>query len=131
MAFPKPDLALVDLLLDAADGQVDVEPKKMFGCTALFCRGHMVAGVFGDCLNLRLGEIDRAAALALPGAHPFVPMEGRPMREYVCLPREVAEAPRELRAWLEKGFGFVRGLPPKAPKAPKVPKAKPARTKGA
>lgn len=117
MAFPKPDPALVDLLLDAAAAVPDVEVRRMFGCPALFLGGNMLGGVFADAVNLRLPEAERAAALARPGFTPFVPMEGRPMREYVCLSREAAESPAELRAWLGKAVVHARTLPVKAKKA--------------
>lgn len=128
LAFPKPDPALVDLLHDAADALPSVEVRRMFGCPALFHVGQMMGGVFADCLFVRLPADARAAALARPGFHTFSPMEGRPMGEYVCLPRALAEDPRALRGWLEQGVAYARTLPPKAEKKPKSPKAPKATT---
>jgi len=46
---------------------------------------------------LRLSDEDRAKFLRLPGAKPFEPMAGRPMREYVELPPEVMGSPAVLK----------------------------------
>ena len=54
-----------------------------------------------------------AAFLALPGASPFVPMEGRPMREYVAAPPGMLASPDELEKWMGRAFSFTKSLPPK------------------
>jgi hypothetical protein len=46
-------------------------------------------------------------------------MPGRPMREYVALPEQVAADPDQARAWVERAAAYVRTLPPKAPKPKK------------
>ena len=50
--------------------------------------GKVVAGLWKDGgLNVKLtDETQREAALALPGAEPFDPGMGRPMREWVLVP---------------------------------------------
>jgi TfoX/Sxy family transcriptional regulator of competence genes len=114
MAFPKPDAGLT-LALDEALAEDDrVQRRKMFGCPAVFVaeNGHMFGGVFGDCLNVRLDEAGIAEAIAL-GAHGFEPTEGRPMREYVCLPMSIVDDATELHKWLLRGLEYASGLPPK------------------
>jgi TfoX/Sxy family transcriptional regulator of competence genes len=62
----------------------------MFGGPAYFVNGNMFAGVLGEQLMVRLDADDRAELLdADPGAVPFEPMPGRPMREYVTLPESI------------------------------------------
>ena len=58
----------------------------MFGYPCLFVKGHMAAGLFQEDVFVRLGEPDRAAVLQL-GGRAFEPVPGRPMREYVILPK--------------------------------------------
>jgi hypothetical protein len=68
--------------------------SKMFGMPCLKRagekgeRGKVVAGLWKDGgLNVKLtDEAQREAALALPGAEPFDPGMGRPMKEWVLVP---------------------------------------------
>jgi len=63
--------------------------SKMFGMPCLKREnGKVVAGLWKDGgLNVKLtDEAQRVAALALPGAEPFDPGMGRPMKEWVLVP---------------------------------------------
>ncbi len=53
------------------------------------------------------------------GAALFEPMKGRPMREYVVLPKEILNSPAILEEWIKKSLDFVSSLPPKKPKKKK------------
>lgn len=119
MRIKRPAPALVDLfakLLSATGG----EGRTMFGCPCGFLGGNMFMGLFEDKLFLRLTEADRALLLCEDGAEPFDPMGGRPMREYVVVPRGWLEgdADDELRAWTAKAASYARSLPPKAKRRP-------------
>ena len=98
-------------------GIAEVELRKMFGYPCAFLRGQMVTGIFQDRIMLRLSEADREKFLKLPGAKPFEPMPGRPMREYVELPPNVMNSPAALKRWVKRGIAYVETLPPKAKKA--------------
>jgi TfoX/Sxy family transcriptional regulator of competence genes len=102
---------------EAASSLNAAEIRKMFGYPAAFLAGHMFAGVFQDCVIVRLRSEDRAALLERPGARVFEPMPGRPMREYVVVPTAVRDSMGQLEPWLAKAAGYVRTLPPKTPKA--------------
>ena len=63
--------------------------SKMFGMPCLKREnGKVVAGLWKDGgLNVKLtDEAQREAALSLPGAEPFDPGMGRPMKEWVLVP---------------------------------------------
>ena len=63
--------------------------SKMFGMPCLKREnGKVVAGLWKDRgLNVKLtDEAQREAALSLPGAEPFDPGLGRPMKEWVLVP---------------------------------------------
>jgi hypothetical protein len=80
--------------------------SKMFGMPCLKVAGKAFAGLNGSGMVFKLGGDAHARALALPGAHLFEPMQGRPMREWVEVP--AASAP----AWAELGWdalGHVGG----------------------
>ena len=74
----------------------------------------MFTGLHQESMIFRLSPEDRAVFLALPGATAFVPMEGRPMREYVVTPPEMLAMPDELAKWMARALSFAKGLPPKA-----------------
>ena len=86
--------------------------RQMFGYPAAFANGHMFAGLHQDRWVVRLPEEARTRLIGLGGT-PFEPMPGRPMREYVVLPPEIAADATAARAWLEQSVAFVLSLPPK------------------
>lgn len=114
--FTKPPQALVEAFAAAIAGLSDTEPRTMFGYPAAFSAGQMAGGIFQDRVMVRLPAEVRARALALPDAGPFEPIPGRPMKEYVVLPREVTADPRRLREWLAQAAEYTRSLPPKKPR---------------
>ena len=129
-AMPKwrraPD-ALIQQFGRAVEGLPGVESRKMFGYPAVFVNGNMFAGLFHDSMILRLNAEDRDT---FPGAAPFEPMPGRPMREYVVAPASVLDSMTLLHTWLERARSFAASLPPKqsarkATKAATARKAKP------
>jgi hypothetical protein len=73
----------------------------------------MVAGLHQDTTMVRLPENLRAERFA-DGWSAFEPMPGRPMREYVAMPPDVAGDVDATRGWLERAAAYVRTLPPKA-----------------
>jgi TfoX/Sxy family transcriptional regulator of competence genes len=99
------------------DPRVAVRP--MFGCQAAFINGNMFTGLMGSSLFVRLSEAEREELLAVPGAAEFMPMEGRPMKEYVTLPEAWREDPEQARAWVRRSLEWAATLPAKAPKPPR------------
>jgi TfoX/Sxy family transcriptional regulator of competence genes len=89
------------------------EPRKMFGYSAAFVNGNMFAGLHEVGMVMRLPEKERDRFLELAGAHPFEPMPGRVMREYVVAPDALADEPRAVRSWLTKAFRYASSLPAK------------------
>ena len=136
MKFPTADpmaVARFERLVPRASG---VKVRPMFGHPAAFVAGRLFLGVFGDSVFVRLSERDRPAGLRLRGARPFEPMPGRPMREYVVLPPDVAEDRAIAAPWVDRALRYVRGLGPKAAgrsgppirRPPNPPTARAART---
>ena len=99
---------------DAFTARLDgVEHRKMFGYPALFVGGNLATGLHEASWMVRLGADDLASLLALPGARPFEPMPGRPMKGYAVLPVAVIDDDAALDAWVGRAIAFTRGLPPK------------------
>jgi len=91
----------------------EVERRKMFGYPALFLAGNLVTGLFASSWMIRLPDDARAELLALPGARPFEPMTGRPMKGYAVLPDDVVADQERLAAWVRRAIDHATTLPPK------------------
>ena len=113
MKFPKPDPAVAELFHRLVAKRGELEVRKMFGHPCTFRNGNMCIGTFGAEIFLRLGEADRKTASKLPGVRPFVPMPGRPMREYLVFPTSILDDPRAAARWIGRSVRFVGTLPPK------------------
>ena len=112
----KPPPEMIERFHEALAGVEGVEVRKMFGMPAAFLNGNMVAGLHQDTVMVRLPDDQRAERFAA-GWSAFEPMPGRPMREYVALPPDVAADVHATRGWLERAAAYVATLPPKLPKA--------------
>ncbi len=106
------------------------ERRQMFGYPCAFVNGNMFTGLYQESLVVKLPERDREELLKVPGAEPFVPMPGRPMREYVVVPPAMLKDEKTLASWIDRSFAYASTLPVKTPKkkAPKAVKPR-ARTK--
>ncbi len=91
----------------------DAHRRKMFGYPALFTGGNLVTGLFADHWMIRLPDADRTELLEIPGATPFEPMAGKPMRGYAVLPPEVVADDVALDGWLRRAIAYVQTLPAK------------------
>jgi TfoX/Sxy family transcriptional regulator of competence genes len=118
----KPPAELVDLFLSLVPDNPEVDVRAMFGAPCFFCHGHLFAGVHQESLIVRLGDDERAALLALPGARRFEPMPGRAMREYTCVPEAMLSDREALEAWLARALAYALTLPAKQ-KKPRKPRS--------
>ncbi|MFF5185813.1 TfoX/Sxy family protein [Streptomyces sp. NPDC000345] len=89
-----------------------VTEKRMFGGLAFLYEGNMAVGVSGDELMVRVGPDATEAALARPGARPF-DLTGRPMRGWVVVAASAVAEDAALADWIDQGYAFAAGLPPK------------------
>ena len=121
MKWRKPPSELVDLFLSLVPDNPEVDVRTMFGTPCFFCHGNMFAGVHQEDLIVRLGDDERAALRALPGARRFEPMPGRPMREYTCVPEAMLGDRQALEAWLARALAYALKLPVKQKKPRKAP----------
>ncbi|MFF4501239.1 TfoX/Sxy family protein [Streptomyces sp. NPDC001401] len=104
---------------DAGVAEVGVPPLErsrewgsMFGGIAFLLHGNMAVGVSGDDLMVRVGPDATDAALARPGARLF-DMTGRPMRGWVVVDSSALAEDAALGEWIDEGYAFAAGLPPK------------------
>ncbi len=59
----------------------------MFGNLSAFVNGNMFLGLFGNDLFVRLSGEDQLELLKMKGASVLEPMKGKPMKDYIMLPR--------------------------------------------
>ena len=114
--FTKAPTEMVQLFERAMKDFPMATQRKMFGYPCAFVNGNTFAGLFQEEMFLRLNDDDRAAIRKEYGTPLFEPMPGRPMRNYVLVPRYVRNSPRLLRSWLTKGMEHAQALPPKVKK---------------
>ncbi|NQV07034.1 TfoX/Sxy family protein [bacterium] len=86
--------------------------KPMFGNLGAFVNGNMFMGLFGPDVGVRLEQDDRDELGELDGTGPFGP-EGRPMKEYVALPRTWRGSPERAGEWIDRSLAHVAAMPPK------------------
>jgi TfoX/Sxy family transcriptional regulator of competence genes len=111
--FVKSSPELVARFDETAARFPEAERRKMFGYPAMFVGGNLVTGLFAESWMIRLGDDDRARLLALPGAAPFEPMPGKPMKGYATLPADVVADDAALDEWVGRAIALGRTLPPK------------------
>ncbi len=94
-------------------GHPDVTEKRMFGGLAFLAGGHMAVAASGrGGLMVRVAPEETDALLGEPGVHPFE-MRGRPLDGWVRVDAGGVRTKRQLEAWVARGAGYARSLPPK------------------
>ncbi|BCW70010.1 TfoX/Sxy family protein [Arthrobacter sp. NicSoilB8] len=130
MEMPKASDADKEHFRSVLPDHPEVVVKPMFGNLGAFVHGNMFAGLFGPTIGVKLAEADKEALESTERTVPFGPPE-RPMGGYTGLPEfwnaEGDGDEARAKAWVEKAFEYVAGLPPKEPK---VSKPRPKKLQG-
>jgi TfoX/Sxy family transcriptional regulator of competence genes len=96
------------------DSRITVRP--MFGNISAFVNGNMFAGLFGDDLFVRVSEESRKELLEMKEASVLEPMKGKPMREYIVVPKAWRNQPDMVRSWVTRSLDWTSRLPAKKTK---------------
>jgi hypothetical protein len=110
MAF---DQELAERIRRLIDGDPDLTEKKMFGGLAFLVCGNMAIaarGQGGAMVRVDPGESD---ALVETTTASVVEMRGRPMPGWLHISSDDLRADDDLAAWVDRGTGYARTLPPK------------------
>lgn len=105
------DKGLAQQLRDRVAGLGQITEKRMFGGLCFMRRGHMLCGVNGGRLMLRVGKDRHAQALELPGSG-SMDFTGSPLGSFIYLDPASAK-PADIDAALELAVAFNASLPPK------------------
>ena len=89
-----------------------VSSRKMFGGLCIMEHGHMLVGVVGDQLMVRVGPDAYEDAMSEPHARPM-DFTGRVMKGMVYVDPAGLETDAALASWIERAHAFVSTLPPK------------------
>lgn len=97
---------------------------QMFGHPCAFVNGNMFFGTFAQTVVARVGEARTASLSAAQEAVVFIPMPGRPWKEYIQLHPTVVSAER-LAAYALEALEHTAGMPPKVEKPKKATSGSP------
>jgi TfoX/Sxy family transcriptional regulator of competence genes len=106
------DEVLAERLRDLLGDAPGITAKKMFGGLCFLEHGHMIAGIMGDGLIVRVGAEAKEAALTRPGVGEF-DFTGKPMRGFVVVAGEYLDDD-QLAEWVEAGRKYAASLPAKS-----------------
>ena len=111
--IPKPDQDLKEFFKSILPDDPRVAVRPMFGNLAGFVNGNLFTGLYGDDLFVRLTDENRQELLKKKGASVFEPMKGRPMKEYILIPKTWRKEPETVRLWISKSLDWAGKLPQK------------------
>ncbi len=104
--------SLADRIRTVLAKQAGIVEKKMFGGVGALLNGNMLVGVWKTSLIVRVGPEQYDEVLAEEHVQKF-DITGREMRGWVLVEADGVESDAQLRAWIDRGLRFVRGLPKK------------------
>lgn len=107
------DEALAGRIRELLAGEEAVGEQRMFGGLAFLVGGNMAVAASGQGgLLVRVDPAESDALLDEAGVEPMV-MRGRPMAGWLRVEADVVATAPQLEAWVRRGVGFARSLPPK------------------
>jgi len=116
MKIPRPDEDSREFFKSIVPDDPRVTVRPMFGNLSGFVNGNMFFGLFGNDLFVRLSDEDQQVLLLKEGASVLEPMKGKPMKDYVILPRAWRDRPQTVRQWISRSLDWASKLPPKKTK---------------
>jgi len=93
-------------------GRHDVVEKPMVGGLSFLVNGNMCCGITGTKLMVRVGSEGREQALSEPHVRPMQ-LAGRALSGFICVEPAGFASDDALARWVQRGLGFVSGLPAK------------------
>ncbi len=116
MNIPRADENSKEFLKSILPDDPRITIRPMFGNISAFVNGNMFAGLFGNDLFVRLSEESRKELLGEKGASLLEPMKGKPMKEYVVIPKAWQNQHETARLWVTRSLDWASRLPPKKAK---------------
>jgi TfoX/Sxy family transcriptional regulator of competence genes len=95
--IPRPDEKSKEFFRSLLPEDPRVTIRPMFGNISAFVNGNMFARLFGNDIFVRLSNENRQELLTENGTSYLEPMEGKPMKEYVVIPKAWRNNPETIR----------------------------------
>lgn len=109
------DEGLAERVRELLRAEGSLEEKKMFGGLGFLLAGHMPVCLSGQGgLLVRVAEADGEELVAAGEHAEWMTMGGRTARTWLHVAAPALTSDDDLAAWVERGLGVVRGLPPKS-----------------
>jgi TfoX/Sxy family transcriptional regulator of competence genes len=107
------DEKLAARIRELVAGEKGITEKKMFGGLAFLVGGHMAVAASGrGGMMVRVDPAESDALVARTTAR-VVEMRGREMPGWLRVETDDVKTKRQLEAWVARGVGYARTLPPK------------------
>jgi len=113
MNIPRADENSKELLRSILPDDPRITIRPVFGNISAFVNGNMFAGLFGNDLFVRLSEESRRELLDKKGASLLEPMKGKPMKEYVVVPKAWRNQHETARLRVTRSLDWTSRFPPK------------------
>jgi TfoX/Sxy family transcriptional regulator of competence genes len=107
------DEELAGRIRELVAGEQGLTEKKMFGGLAFLVNGNMSVAASGEGgLLVRVDPDESEGLVEKPGVETMV-MRGRPMAGWLLVDAGAVRTKQQLGAWVRRGVGRARSLPPK------------------
>jgi hypothetical protein len=107
------DEGLAERIRRLVDGDPDLTEKKMFGGLAFLIGGNMAIAASGQGGVMVRVDPAQSDALVATTTAAVVEMRGRSMPGWLHVDSDDLLADDDLAAWVDRGTGYARSLPPK------------------
>jgi hypothetical protein len=107
------DQELAERIRRLVGSDPDLTEKKMFGGLAFLIRGNMAIAASGQGGAMIRVDPRQSAALLAGSAASVMEMRGRPMPGWLHVGSDDLRTDDDLTAWVDRGAGYARSLPPK------------------
>jgi TfoX/Sxy family transcriptional regulator of competence genes len=107
------DEALAERIRELVANERGITEKQMFGGLAFLLNGNMSVAASGQGGLLVRVDPDESDALAKKAGVSVMVMRGRAMPGWMRVDAGAVRTKQQLAAWVDRGVGFARSLPPK------------------
>jgi len=111
MKIPLPDEDSKEFFRSILPDDPRITIRPMFGNVSAFVNGNMFVGLFGNDLLVRLSDESRKELLEEKGASLLEPMKGKPMKEYVLIPKAWRNQHETVRLWVARSLNRISKMP--------------------
>ena len=108
------DEELAARIRELVGGESDLTEKKMFGGLAFLIGGNMAIAASGQGGLLVRVDPEESDKLVSTTKASLMEMRGREMKGWLRVGAADVRTKRQLSAWVRRGVGFARSLPPKS-----------------